>query len=283
MNILRLSQALASIKTDIESTITTASFAGDPYDDGQKAKEAIIRSSRLILQIHEVAKESLDDVLRSRHIPYQIHPPLGSSSPELRVTGFIKGKRQDIVVLVGNTQSYPERVAEGPLQGTEDTLGRKASETAIVIGVRSQLSSVGKNFDTLMERAFAETLNLRLRLPKLVMGEIYLLPIFEYDDAAMKSNRVAFKRSPIELEKFIRTFIGISGRLPQETKDEYKYERSALILTDFRPNPPAVYLTPLQLVQVGVAQNIANMYPMLSPEGFAIDIIDAHLLRHQIT
>lgn len=282
MNILKLGQALASIKTDIESAIITASFGGDQYDDGQKAKEALIRSSRLILQIHEVAKESLDDVLRSRHVPYRIYPPLGSSSPELRVTGFIKNKKQDIVVLVGNTQIRRESVAEGPLQGTEDTLGLQASETAIVIGVRSQLSSVGKNFDTLMERAFAETLNLRLRLPNLVMGEIYLLPIFEYDDGAMKNNRVVFKGSPTRLEKFIRTFIGISGRLPQETKDLYKYERSALILTDFRPNPPVVYLTPSQLVQVGVVQKIANMYPSLSPEGFASDIIDAHLQRHHI-
>ena len=283
MNIQRLSITLASIKTDIERAITTASFAGNRYDSGQKAKEALIRSSRLILQIHEVAKEGLDEVLRSRQFPYRIHPPLGSSSPELHVAGFIKKKRQDIVILIGNTQVHRENIDEGPLQGTEDTLGRKASETAIVIGVRSQLSSVDKNFDTLMERAFAETLNLRLRLPTLVMGEIYLLPIFEYDDIAMQNNRVAFKRSPIGLQKFIRTFIGISGRMPSATEDLYKYERSALILTDFRQNPPEIYSNPAQLIQVGVNSDIANMYPKLSPEGFAADIINAHLQRHQLS
>ena len=283
MNIQQLSQTLGSVKEDIEAAIVTASFDGRDCGNGQKAKEALIRSSRLIFPIHELAKTSLDEVLRARGVHYRIHPPLGYSSPELHVTGFIKKKRQDIVVLIGNTQVHTEKVAEGPLQGTEDALGRKASETAIVIGVRSQLSSVGKNFDTLMERAFAETLNLRLRLRNLVMGEIYLLPVFEYDDSAMKNNRVDFKRSPIGLEKFIRTFIGISGRLPSATQDLYKYERSALILADFRTNPPDIYLTPAQLIKVGVDPDIAKMYPKLSPEGFAADIINTHLERHRLS
>ena len=66
------------------------------------------------------------------------------------------------------------------------------------------MSSVAKNFDTLMERAFAETLNLRLRLPGLVMGEVYVPPIVEYDDVAMRTNRVAWKKKPIPVEKSIR-------------------------------------------------------------------------------
>lgn len=280
MNVQRLSMALAQMKRELERAISSASFNGKRYDNGQKAKEALIRSSRLINQIHEVVKEDLDQVLASRHVPYRIHPPLGSPSPEVHVAGFIKKKRQDIVALVSNTQRSYETITDGPLKGTQDNLGRKASETAIVISVRSQLSSVDKNFDTLMERAFAETLNLRLRLPGLVMGEIYLLPVFEYDAEAMNGNRVAFGRNPVALEKFIRTFIGISGRLPGESVDLYKYERSALILSDFRQDPPEVYSTPDQLIRVGVSSNIANTYPELSPEGFAANIVDAHLQRH---
>ena len=83
-------------------------------------------------------------------------------------------------------------IKDGPLEVTINSIGKEQSENAIVIGVRSQLSSVEFFFDTLMERAFAETLNLRLRLPKLVMGEVYLLPVVEYDDQAMKENRIAW-------------------------------------------------------------------------------------------
>ena len=280
MNIPALLKALARIKADVEAAIKTASFDGRACDNGQKAKEALIRSSRLIFQIHEVTKESLDKVLRSRNVPYAIHPPLGSSSPELPITGFIKKKKQDIVVLIRNTRLQREIVADGPLKGTNDEVGRAASETSIVIGVRSQLSSVAKNFDTLMERAFAETLNLRLRIPNLVMGEVYLLPLVEYEDDAMISNRVAFKRQPVGLEKFIRTFAGISGRQPEETGDFYKYERTALIIADFQQNPPKVCLTAPDLERAGVSHDMANRYQMLSPKGFSADIINAHSLRH---
>jgi len=44
-----------------------------------------------------------------------------------------------------------------------------------------------------MERAFAETLNLRLKYPSLIMGEIYLLAVREYDEQLMKQNRIAWK------------------------------------------------------------------------------------------
>lgn len=280
MNLPSLRRAIGQIKIDIERAITSASFDGNSYENGQRAKEALIRSSRLILQIHEVTKESLDEVLRARYTPYSINPPLGHSSPELYVTGFIKKKKQDIVVMVGNTRPRREVVAEGPLEGTEDTLGMNAIETAIVIGVRSQLSSVSKNFDTLMERAFAETLNLRLRYTRLVMGEVYLFPVVEYDDDAMKNNRVAFKRQPIDLEKFIRTFYGISGRTANESDGLYKYERTALIFADFRQSPPVLCMSPEDLYRAGTNDEMVTKYLSLSPEGFASDIVRIHAQRH---
>lgn len=280
MNLQQLTKALGQMKLELERAITTASFGGKRCTNGHEAKQALIRSSRLIVQIHEVVKQDLDQALASRGVPYKMHPALGRSSPELHVTGFIKKKKQDVVALVGNTQIRREIVDDGPLEGTEDALGRQASATAIVVSVRSQLSSVDKNFDTLMERAFAETLNLRLRMPELVMGEIYLLPIYEYDAEAMKKNQVVFGNKPVALEKFIRTFIGISGRRPSETGELYKYERSALILGDFRKNPPMIYATPADLVQLGVDSALANMYQGLTPQGFGDDIVSNHLQRH---
>jgi hypothetical protein len=281
MNISKLKDTLGEIKVDIERAICTASFNGRSYDNGQKAKAALICSSRLILKIHEVTKGSLREELKLLGLPFAIHPPLGTSSPELPVTGFIKKKRQDIVVLIGNVSPQSETIVDGPLHGVRDPLGSTATKTSIVIGVRSQLSSVKKNFDTLMERAFAETLNLRLRFPGLVMGEVYLLPLFEYMDEAMKKNRVEFNRQPIPIDKFIRTFVGISGRSADECGDLYKYERTALILADFRSDTPELCLTPSDLMRVGVNSDMANKYALLSPCGFASEIIQVHLRRHR--
>jgi len=281
MNIDKLKQALSEVKVDIERAICTASFNGRTYDNGREAKKSLICSSRLILKIHEVVKESLHKKLAEIGSPYAIHPPLGNSSPELPVTGFIKKKKQDIVVLIDNISPKGETVVDGPLHGIKDPLGTKATNSSIVIGVRSQLSSVKKNFDTLMERAFAETLNLRLRFPSLVMGEVYLLPVFEYMDEPMKRNRVEFNKQPIPIDKFIRTFAGISGRSAGSSGDIYKYERTALILADFRTDPPELCLTPSDLVRVGVNSEMADKYEQISPRNFASDIIDTHLLRHR--
>ena len=36
-----------------------------------------------------------------------------------------------------------------------------------------------------LERTFAETMNLRFRHPQLVMGEVYLLAVKDYDEQSM--------------------------------------------------------------------------------------------------
>ena len=282
MNLILLQQAVSDMKNDLEYAITTATYGSTSYRNGQIAKEALIRSSTLIMRLHEVVKQSLVAELENANRRHSIYPPIGLKGPELKITGYIKAKNQDIVVLFDDDKPQTELVAGGPLDGTMDPTGKIQSERSIVIGVRSQMSSVNKNFDTLMERAFAETLNLRLRLPRLVMGEVYLLPVYEYDSEAMKINTIKFQQGKVDIEKFIRTFFGISGRRWNETFDDvYKYERSSLVLVDFRQNPPKLYLTleDLQadnLVSVRLQRSIAD----LSPCNFATDIIETHRLRH---
>jgi len=284
MNLQLLQAAINGMKQALEAAITTATFNGNGYDNGQKAKEALIRSQRLILPIHEVVKQSLAGELQRRQRQCEIHPPIGASAPELKISGFIKAKDQDVVVLFDGDGAVAEQIQDGPLIGEEDVVGRRQSERSIVIGVRSQMSSVAKNFDTLMERAFAETLNLRLRLPNLTMGEVYVLPVVEYDDVAMRNNQVAWKRRAINAAKFIRTFLAITHRAQGNLQaDIYKYERSALVLVDFRPAQPRIYLRLEELRQDGlVPENFQGNFAMLSPDGFARDLLDMHAARHPI-
>jgi len=281
MNVTLLKNALMSIKTAMEDAISTATYSGNTYDNGQRAKEALIRSKTLIGRLHEVVKISLKEVLQREARNYHINPPVGSSSPELTVAGLIKKKQQDVVVLMDDDYLQPETISEGPLAGQLDPIGKEVAERSIVVGIRSQLSSVDKNFDTLMERAFAETLNLRLRLPSLVMGEVYLLPVVEYDDVAMVENRVAWRPEPVKVSKFIQTFLAISGRSSTtDLAQLYKYERSALVLADFRESPPRVFLTLDELVAGGFVPHIfSGNFNLLSPKGFAEDIVAARLSR----
>jgi len=280
MKISLLKTAVAEIKTSFEDAISTGQFSGKTYNNGQEAKVALIRSSKLILRIHEVIKQSICAELTKIHRTHTIHPPLNQSNPELPISGFIKAKKQDVVVLFNNDTPRREKIQAGPLAGEFDKVGKNISERSIVIGVRSQLSSVAKNFDTLMERAFAETLNLRLRLPKLVMGEAYLLPIYEYDDRAMKLNQVRWKDNPVPVEKFIKTFLGISSS-PRSIRYPYKYERSALILFDPRTSPPKIFTSLAQLKRKRIVSRSFNEnFSLLSPANFAEEIIASHQQKH---
>jgi hypothetical protein len=285
MEIGSLKKALEEIKKMYETAISTATFDGKSYRNGVEAKTALIRSEQLIQKIHEEVKISLNDKLKAEDLSgYQIHPPIGKPSPELDVWGFLKKKKQDIVILFSDPVS--EKITEGPLIDKIDKLGKATTEKSIVIGVRSQLSSIDKNFDTLMERAFAEAMNLHFRHPRLVVGEVYLLIVKEYDDQAMKENEVAFKDKYTNVEKFISIFNGISHRECNECTDPhsfYKYEATALLLVDFSQNPVKLYTTIEELKEDGIVRKDFNEdYSLISPIGFTDRIIKSYKHRHGI-
>jgi hypothetical protein len=277
-----LQAAVNETKLELETVIANAKYNNNKYSNGLVAKEALIRSQNLILKFHEVVKVSLLDEISKYRTDFNIFPPIGSRSPEMSVYGLLKMKKQDVVVLFDDVPRNRSQITEGPLSGSFDPIGREKSEKSIVIGVRSQLSSVAKNFDTLMERTFAETLNLRLRLPNLVMGDVYLLPVVEYDDGLMKQNRVGFKNDIIKVEKFISTFLAISNRpFTRFDPEIYKYERVALILVDFRKNPPKIILSTDELRSGGfISSNFQKRYESLSPVNFVQDIFEIYKKRH---
>lgn len=280
-----LQNAVNEMKAEVENAIRTATYNGNQYADGQEAKEALIRSQTLILRIHEVVKVSLLDEISKHRTDFTIFPPIGQRSPEMSVFGLLKAKKQDVVVMFDDLPNANSQITEGPLAGIYDQVGKEKAEKSIVVGVRSQLSSVAKNFDTLMERAFAETLNLRLRLPDLVMGDVYLIPVVEYDDTLMRRNQIGWKRSPIAIDKFISTFLAISNRAALRADPEiYKYERVALVLVDFRQNPPRILLSTEELRAGGfISPQYSQLYEPLSPIYFVQDLYNIYRERHSLT
>jgi hypothetical protein len=285
MNTTSLTAAISAIKQDMHTAITTASHQGKTYRDGLEAKTALIRSERLIQRIHEITKVSLVNELNNRNLSHTIHPPLGENSPELNVWGLLKKKKQDIVAVMNYACPNPEVIIEGPMKGETDKLGKCSTKKAIVIGVRSQLSSIAKNFDTLMERAFAETLNMRLRHPMLIMGEVYMLAVKDYDEQMMKKNQVGWKNSYTNVERFISIFNGMKSERPNpnDVKEAYKYERSILLLVDFSLSPPKIYTTIDELKADGVVSPAFNEpYDQLSPLNFSRDLINTYVMRHQL-
>lgn len=243
MNLIGINQAVANIKELIENAIRTG---------GVEGKNNLIRTQTPICILHDAAKSEL---INKGVNPRYIHPILGDHNGEQKLAGFFKCKDQDICVFPNN--KYPHREVlnfDGILKGQIDKFGFDFTQSVLSINVRSQLSSVAKNFDTLYERTFAEALNLHLRCEKMVLGEFYMIPVFEYDDALAKDNIVGFKRnSHIQdhIQKYLYSFNAVNNR-PTDNGEEYKYERVCLLVVDFSKQTPKIYNTNAELIADGL-------------------------------
>lgn len=233
-----LQNALNEIKKLIEDAIR---------DSGTEGKNNLIRSQKPIKILHEVTKAEL---VKNKVNPTCINPPLDQSHGELSLAGFFKKKDQDICIVPTGLAPKGERLNSlGILYGQEDKFGFDFTEKALSINVRSQLSSSAKNFDTLYERTFAEALNLHLRCPEMVLGELYMIAVNEYDSAASNRKQVRYKENinvSKHIEKYLLSFSAVNNRKNAQ-KEDFKYERVCLLIVDFSKEMPKIYNTDADL------------------------------------
>jgi|SRR5680860_116371 len=251
---MTLQDCLEQIKTRVEDAIRANGSAG---------KKSLITSQQLINLLHEVVKHSFiaDGVNAGL-----IHPPLGQSNGEKTLAGFLKFKKQDICVFPNNKTPRAERIDFHGLYstGTTEPFGELFSEHILSVNVRSQLSSLSKNVDTMYERTYAEPMNLHRRVPKMVLGEVYLISVRELNSTQVAQRNVVYKpftnSTRKSLEKYIKGFSALNMRASQRD-DDFKYERVALIIADFSQNPVKVYNTTQDLMNDNLlpVNSIASM------------------------
>ena len=217
--------------TDMQLLLDKLKEMRDAYEGaiGNGEYTSLIRSKRLINLLHEYVIEELQQRVELNWIVR-----------DKKVYGFPKTKEQDILI-------------QPPQNGTNVSVG-----PILAINVRSQLSSIEKNYDTLFERIFAEALNLHNRFPYMVLGYLYLLPKVGYDPEAAKENRVElFER--YNLEKYILSFLSIANRTsPSDVP--WKYEKVCLLIVDFESDPPKVMDNKIFLNEGLVSKKFAHLY-----------------------
>ncbi len=248
---------------------------------GAKGKESCIRSSALINLIHDAVKQDLiEHGIKSENI----YPHFGDSKPEIKLAGFLKQKDQDVCVLPDNIPKESIHINWGPMafQDKTDPYGFEYSTNSLVINVRSQMSSLAKNSDTLFERTFAEAMNLHMRYPNVVLGEVYLIPVYEYDETEVSKNRIGFKTNKTDVEKYISFFNSINNRCKND--DNYKYERCTLLVVDFKPKQPRLYRNSDELKRDGIiSDNFGIEYATLGFDTFVEEIIDIYAERYRVS
>lgn len=264
---MEIEQVVRRIKTEFEQAVTTGMFDGRTYPNGSKSKEALIRSQRLIKYLHEFIKT---EFIRCNVNPDRICPRLNDSKPEIAIQGHLKAKRQDICITPNTT-----RILNG------DILPASEIEKVITINVRSQLSSISANIDTLYERTFAEPLNLHLKYPRQCLGDVYLIPTHGYNRDGMLENRIAFQ-GVTPIETYIKLFQQINNRQNTNT-DQYKYERACLLIVDFRQTEPVVYSSINDLANAGlISSNTTITMDRLTIGSFAQELIDIYATRFSL-
>ena len=266
-NLITIQEAVNNFKTLIEGSI---------LQGGIEAKEAMIRSSKPINSIHEAVKSALINAGVERH---RVYPPLGASFPEMKLAGFLKHKHQDVCVAPKGRTPVHEIMQEGLLQEEADHYGKEYTERVLSINIRSQMSSLAKNFDTLYERTIAEAQNLHVRCPKMVLGEVYMIAVKEYNPVAMKNKNIEFIDRVGAVQKYIKSFQAINGRA-DFTKQDYKYEKVCLLIVDFGQTPAKIYSTNEELIADGLmhANSQANIIE-LNWDSFTPSIISTYESR----
>ena len=266
-----IDEQLLEFKRLIEDSIITG---------GAKGKESMIRSSVLINLIHDAVKYEFMQAGVNRN---NIYPHFGDTKPELKMAGFLKQKDQDVCIVPSNIRKSSTTINWGPLafEGKNDPYGFDYSTNTLVINVRSQMSSLAKNSDTLFERTFAEAQNLHMRYPDIVLGEVYLIPVHEYDDDLVKRNRVGFRGRQTNIEKYISFFNSINNR--PTGGDDYAYERCALLIVDFNLPQPYLFRNSDELKRAGyISQSFGIEYASLNFHDFVDDILSVYSERYDI-
>lgn len=169
-----------------------------------------------------------------------INPRKYYAMTEARVFGSHKNKDVDIVLA---------QYVNGPL---------------LTIGVRSQMSSVGKNILGYYEGIIGECISMHDRFPMSVAGYVYILPKVAY--ATKKDNSTGGEQIPeeVDLDRAEEMFSQITNRANWRSPND-QYEHFAFIKVDFEANPPQV---------------IPNSNHDLDIDNFIVKMINTHNERN---
>lgn len=277
----RLQKHINNIKFMMERAITKKEVCGtninkkgNEYKNGREAKTSLIRSQKLIYELHEFVKEELSFYGVNKD---NIYPYIGEAKPEIRMSGLFKQKDQDVCVVPNKILNKRELITWGPLSNTGiyTEYGRYKEERILATNVRSQLSSIEKNSDTLFERMIAEAFNLHYQYPRLVLGELYMIPVYEYDDGKMLDDSVGFKEKQAPIEKYIEFFSYLNNY--SNNDDVYKYTRAGLIIVDFKRKIPKIYESTSELKVDGLVNNNFDIeLSNLSPVSYVYKLLESY-------
>ncbi|MBI4198877.1 MAG: hypothetical protein HY535_00155 [Chloroflexi bacterium] len=108
-----------------------------------------------------------------------------------------------------------------------------ANGPLMMIGIRSQMSSVGKNVLTYYEQIIGECISLQDRFPMAVIGYIYLMPL--------RPIKAGLEHETVDHVRYSQFYDAITGREGPTYRDiRGVFDQFAYIVVDFATTPPVL-------------------------------------------
>lgn len=183
-----------------------------------------VRGSTFIYHLHKYCVEQLYEAIGSEKVQKidlaDMKQPTGK--PHYPTTPIDPKKYQLMqeVTLFGSHKNKDEDIA----------LTHFANGPQIAIGVRSQMSSVGKNIENYYEGIIGECISLHDRFPMATLGYVYLLPKNPIKPGLVEE---------IDLERAETLFQKITERNDWHNPND-RYEHFAFLKVDFSTDPPTI-------------------------------------------
>ena len=198
----------------------------------QENPAAAVRSQKFIKMLHRF----LADDLRGR-LTEEAKKEGVVVAEEVTIYGSHKPKDADIAIV------HP---SNGPL---------------MYIGVRSQMSSVGKNVLEYYQGIVGECISLQDRFPMTVFGYVYLHPVMSWKEVERKGKRLKVDE-PLDHARFAKMYAAISGRSGLNyTHIRARYDQFAYMVVEFRKEHRDSPLPELrdELVHAGVPVDTTDL------------------------
>ena len=178
---------------------------------------------RILAQMHSVYTANPSHAVRSQEFINILHKEL---SEDLDALLTDKSRRRKVTVVKEATIYGSHKPKDVDVAVVDPENG-----PLVMVGIRSQMSSVAKNALTYYEGIIGECISLQDRFPMAVIGYLYLMPL-----QPVKQGR---RQETINHSRYARMYDAITGRTGQSYRDiRGIFDEFSYMVVDFNQTPP---------------------------------------------
>lgn len=179
----------------------------------------------MVLEMHQVYAEDPNIAVRGQTFIKILH---GGLSADLTARLTESSLRRGVAVMEEATIFGSHKPKDVDVSVIDPSSG-----PLMMVGVRSQMSSVAKNALTYYEDIIGECISLQDRFPMAVIGYVYLMPV--------RPIKAGKEHETINHSRYSQLYDAITGRGGQAYKDiRGIFDQFAYMIVEFDANPPAL-------------------------------------------